>query len=175
MRFRTHVVRRCILLLAYSLSIGVLFAAPTAKLANGSNSLVVTADVEAPRISGLATASGSAWKGKHVASLIDHATVGGIERQLKWHFNAPLFRTDRRSISFVYDAVGVALRLTWEWQVRANHGPLEHSVRIQNRTGAEVWLPLQDSLDIAWTEFPQDKIEQLWTRATCCGDGCERF
>jgi hypothetical protein len=162
MQIDTYVGRGCVLLLAYSFSIGLLFAAPTAKLGNETNSLVLTAEAEAPRVLSLSTASGNTWKGLHADPLIDHAIVGGIEQRLQWRFNAALSHSDRRSVSFVYEAIGVALRLTWEWQVRANYGPIEHCVRIQNRTGVEVLLPLQDGLNVQWMEPSMERIEQLW-------------
>jgi hypothetical protein len=162
MPFSTYIVKSCILLWAFAFSIGALFAAPTARLANGSNSLVVTADVEAPRVSSLATTNGDAWQGQQPAHLIDHANVGGREQRLRWRFNSALSHSDSSRVSFVYDAVGVALRLSWEWQARAEYGPIEHSVRIENRTGVEAWLPLQDSLDIVWMEPEHEQLEQLW-------------
>jgi hypothetical protein len=162
MPFSTYLMKSCVLLWASAFSIGALSAAPTARLTNGSNSLVVTADLQAPRISSLATSDGSAWQGQQPAHLIDHAIVGGREQRLRWRFNPALSHSDGRSVSFVYDAVGVALRLSWEWQARAEYGPFEHSVRIQNRTGVDAWLPLQDSLSVAWMEPEQEQLEQLW-------------
>ena len=124
MPFSTYITKSCILLWAFAFSGGALAAAPTARLANGSNSLVVTADVEAPRISSLATTNGSAWQGQQSAHLIDHANVGGREQRLHWRFNAALSHSDGSRVSFVYDAVGVALRLQKDKGiVRADQGP----------------------------------------------------
>jgi alpha-galactosidase len=50
----------------------------------------------------------------------------------------------------VYESANPHLRLRWEWQARADFGPLEHRVRVENLGDKEVWLPLIDSLRLDW-------------------------
>jgi alpha-galactosidase len=47
---------------------------------------------------------------------------------------------------FVYESANPHLRLRWEWQARANFGPIEHRITIENLGDKEVWLPMVDSL-----------------------------
>ena len=42
------------------------------------------------------------------------------------------------------------LRLRWEWEARADFGPIEHRISIENLSGQEVWLPMVDSLRVDW-------------------------
>ena len=47
---------------------------------------------------------------------------------------------------FVYESAGPHLRLRWEWLARADFGPVEHRIIIENLGDKEVWLPMVDSL-----------------------------
>jgi alpha-galactosidase len=47
---------------------------------------------------------------------------------------------------FVYESAGPHLRLRWEWIARADFGPVEHRIIIENLGDKEVWLPMVDSL-----------------------------
>jgi hypothetical protein len=42
------------------------------------------------------------------------------------------------------------LRLRWEWEVRADFGPVEHRIAIENLSEQEMWLPMVDSLRVEW-------------------------
>jgi alpha-galactosidase len=51
---------------------------------------------------------------------------------------------------FVYESENPHLRLSWEWQARADFGPIEHRITIENLGNTEVWLPMIDSLRLDW-------------------------
>jgi hypothetical protein len=131
-------------------------------LKNENILLTLDAGFEAPRVLRLATASGQGWNDLRPAVLISHATLGGSERPLHWRFNATLSHHDHKNVVFVYDAADSELRLFWEWQVRAERGPVEHRIRIENRSAREIWIPLQDSIALHWKQSPKQNLEQLW-------------
>ncbi|MDP9161241.1 MAG: alpha-galactosidase, partial [Acidobacteriota bacterium] len=54
------------------------------------------------------------------------------------------------------------LRLSWEWEVRSHHGPIEHQIRIENHDTCEIWIPLQESFIFDWETPPQDRLEQFY-------------
>ncbi|MGH8121635.1 MAG: glycoside hydrolase family 36 protein, partial [Rudaea sp.] len=148
-----------------------LAAAPTSTLAlatpsigfgNQDTRLTLQADASAPRILRLASPSGAAWESAVAQVLIDHAMVDGATRQLHWQFDRAASRVQATSLTLVYETHNPDLRLYWEWQARSQHGPLEHSIRIDNRSGREVWIPLQDSLSFDWQAQPNQALQQLW-------------
>jgi hypothetical protein len=50
----------------------------------------------------------------------------------------------------------------WRWRARAEHGPIEHSVSIQNLGDEPVWLPLQPSFEFDWQVDRQVALERFW-------------
>jgi hypothetical protein len=48
--------------------------------------------------------------------------------------------------ALVYETAQPHLRLRWEWRARADHGPIEHRITVENLSNQELWLPLIDSL-----------------------------
>jgi hypothetical protein len=60
-------------------------------------------------------------------------------------------RIEKNSLTFVYDAISPPMRLIWEWKARAEHGPIEHEIRIENRGSRELWLPFVNSLAFDWS------------------------
>ena len=62
----------------------------------------------------------------------------------------------------VYESAKPHLRLQSEWVARAQHGPIEHTLRIENLGAVEVWIPLQDSLRFAWRVPAAAALDQLW-------------
>src|SRR5581483_5325422 len=90
------------------------------------------------------------------------AEVAGQTVDLTWTFNSAASHTDQRVVSFVYDAASPDLRLIWIWDVRAEHAPVEHQIRIENHSASEVWLPLQPSFAFDWKIPAQSYLEQLY-------------
>jgi hypothetical protein len=62
----------------------------------------------------------------------------------------------------VYRAGSPQLKLESRWRARADHGPLEHSVSIQNLSGEPVDLPLQPSFRFSWQLQPGSAVERFW-------------
>ena len=124
--------------------------------------LVLQAGPSAPRVLRLSGDTGPAWTGTVAVTLIDRARVNGREAPLHWRFNRAASRVRVDSVSLVYETGHPHLRLTWEWHARAPHGPLEHSIRIENRTTQELWIPLQDSFRFGWKVAANRALQQLW-------------
>jgi len=74
--------------------------------------------------------------------------VNGAPVAVKWRLKPELGEAAGRvrKVVFVYECAEPRLRLRWQWEARADIGPVEHRVTIENLSGQEVWLPMVDSL-----------------------------
>ncbi|HSB75787.1 MAG TPA: hypothetical protein VLC12_09065, partial [Terriglobales bacterium] len=88
--------------------------------------------------------------------------MGGRRVVVRWRFNPAASSVTRRRLAFVYDAPSPRLRAVWEWTARAEHGPIEHQIRIQNLDGRVVWLPLQDSFRFDWQIAQRAALKQVY-------------
>jgi hypothetical protein len=129
---------------------------------NADNRIALRAGASAPQVLHLTRPNAESWNGSGAEALIDTATVDGIAIPLQWRFDAKSSRVTRNSASLVYEAHHPDLRLYWQWRAAAQHGPIEHTIRIDNRGDRDVWLPLQDSLRFAWNVAADQPLEHLW-------------
>ncbi|MGB0124779.1 MAG: alpha-galactosidase [Silvibacterium sp.] len=141
---------------------------------------IITLDAgkESPRVTQLSMKAGAPWKGETGEPLIDHVEIGGHEQPLHWKFNETASASGSTWARFVYDSGTPRLRLFWEWRVRAAHGPIEHSIRIQNLSGESLWIPLQNSLQVNWRVPASEHLGQLWVEKGAGGpsaDGTHRI
>ena len=84
-----------------------------------------------------------------------------VTRLLHWQFQPDASIVNRTLVRFVYDSASPHLRLKGEWRVRAAPGPLEHSMRVESLSGAEIWLPLQDSFRFDFPISPEQGLKQF--------------
>lgn len=150
----------------------------TIHLSNADSALTLEAGSEAPRLSKLQQKGGLVWNGLIPEALIDHVESGGRSRSLHWRLNLAASQIEAGTVCLVYDSQAPRLRLFWEWSARAEHGPLEHTIRIENLSGTGLWLPLQDSFRFAWHISSDDNLEQLWVEKGAGGpspDGTHRI
>jgi disulfide oxidoreductase YuzD len=98
------------------------------------------------------------WRNQASEELIDSVTIEGNLTAVTWKFNAKASVIDHRRVAFIYDCTSPQLRLTWEWTAPALTGPIEHTIHIQNRSGKELWLPLQNSYEFNF----QTNAEYQW-------------
>ena len=148
--------------------IAVLFAAAALAAAQTSPELR-TADTVlrfaagpgAPRLTSLQPAGQQSWTNRTTEALIDHVDADGQAVPVHWKFNRAASHTSARSVAFVYDSAAPHLRLTWEWTARAEHGPIEHQIRIENLDSRELWLPLQDSFRFDWQINPAFALKEV--------------
>ena len=132
------------------------------RVGNADNRITLQSGAAAPELLQLVRTGGTAWQGMAATPLIGQVTVGRREIPLHWRFDPDSSRSDEHSASLVYEDRAAGLRLYWEWRAPARHGPLEHVIRIENRSGHELWIPLQASFRFAW-KIPADlPLQQLW-------------
>ena len=91
-------------------------------------------------------ANKNAWFNYGADSLPATAEINGAQVPVKWTRKRELERNDSHHAVLVYENESPHLRLTWEWEARADAGPVEHRVTVENLGSAEVWLPMMDSL-----------------------------
>jgi hypothetical protein len=136
-------------------------AQTTATLQTAETRLQFQAGAHAPRLTILGNGS-FPWKNRAAEALISSVEIAGQNYPVAWRFNPDESRQDQNKITFVYDSHSPDLRLTWEWQARSEHGPIEHDIRIENRESREIWLPLQSSLTFAWEIASGDKFDHFY-------------
>jgi len=103
--------------------------------------------IEGTKVAGL---EGSSWDNQADEPLPSTVEVNGAAVPLAWQLKPELGHADLRKVVFVYECAEPHLRLQWEWEVRADFGPVEHRIMIENLSGHEVWLPMVDSLRLDW-------------------------
>ncbi|HJU25845.1 MAG TPA: glycoside hydrolase family 36 protein, partial [Rhodanobacteraceae bacterium] len=152
----------CLLLAAWLSHSAVVHAAEQpVQLGNADNRIELQAGATAPRVLQLRGA-GEAWTALGASKLIDSATVDGRKVALNWRFDSAASSIGKDAVALIYVARDPGLRLRWGWRVRAPHGPIEHTVRIENRSGHQVEIPLQDSFDFHWKVDARQALQQLW-------------
>jgi alpha-galactosidase len=110
----------------------------------------------------LRDANGEKWINREQESLLPFVWQNGKRIPLRWSLDQTASRSDTRNVRFVFDAHPVPLRLTWTWQVRADIGPIEHRIRIQNLSQGEVWIPMQDSFRFSWQIDPVENLREMY-------------
>jgi hypothetical protein len=138
------------------------FAQIIAHLRTQQTSIVLESSADAPRLMSLEGADGTKWVNRAQEPLLPFVLQNEKRVSLHWNLNRTESRSDSREVRFVYDSAPVALRLTWSWQIRADTGPIEHRIRIENRSSAEIWIPLQDSLRFAWRIDPDESLREMY-------------
>jgi hypothetical protein len=136
------------------------------QLSSGSTGITLEAGAGVPRFSRLTPDSGESWDNGREEALIDHAEIDGMVLPLRWRFQPAASVVDGTLVRFVYDSVYDSrtpqLRLFWEWRVRSAPGPIEHTIRIENLSAAEIRLPLQDSFRFAFQTARRQGLKQFW-------------
>ncbi|MGB9078679.1 MAG: alpha-galactosidase [Terracidiphilus sp.] len=133
------------ILIALSISLPSHAAATSAILANTTVSFAFTAGPHAPHLDTI-RAPGLSLRNQAEEPLPSSILRNAISLPLVWNFNSALSHTSPRVLSFVYESKTPHLRLTWQWELRASSGPIQHHVTVQNLDTGELWLPLLDSL-----------------------------
>ena len=84
--------------------------------------------------------------------------ANGRSTPLHWHLKPELVVANNQKVLVVYESDSPHLRLSWEWRIRANFGPVEHRITVQNLGSEELWLPMIDSLRL---EIPLPQADKL--------------
>ncbi len=130
--------------------------------------LKLQAGSEAPRLVSLQSGQNRIWANDTPEPLIDSVEQGGRRLPLQWKLDGTKSHAGPRTATFVYESSSPRLRLVWSWETRADSGPIEHTITIENLSGTELWLPLQDSFRF---HFHADAGEQLQQRYVEKGAG----
>ena len=108
------------------------------------------AGIHAPRLAYLKAPGKSPLRNFQQETLPASVVVHGVSVPVLWQLNTELCSAGPNQATFVYDSAQPRLRLRWRWQARADFGPLEHRITVDNLGDQEVWLPLIDSLHLDW-------------------------
>ena len=150
------------LIAVYLLSISTMALGQTVQLRTSNTIVVLKAGPEAPKLVSLEVPGQANWPNMASEELIHSIEVDGQEVPLHWRLNRDETRTDAKDVSFVYESVNPHLRLNWRWWAKAEFGPLEHQIRIENFTGREIWIPMQDSFGFDWKIQPTARLAHLY-------------
>ncbi len=115
-----------------------------------------------PRLVELVTSDKTVWANRATERLVETAEVAGKPVSLRWRLNRGAAPADTRRVSYIYDNVSPKLRLTWVWEARAEFGPVEHHMRIENLDAQEVWLPFADSIVLDFQVKADTALRQTW-------------
>jgi alpha-galactosidase len=144
----------------------VTFAQVSARLDTAETHLQFEAGPKAPRLTTLRGGTLS-WASRAAEVPIPTVEIAGHIIPVEWKFSPADSHTDESVVSFVYEtttanANSPRLRLSWEWQVRSGHGPIEHVVRVENRDSREIWIPLENSFDFDYQISTEDQLEHFY-------------
>ena len=108
--------------------------------------LELAAGENGPKLIALSSGVGETWQNKASEDLPSTTELDGASVTVRWQHKPALDSSDSRHVVLVYESEKPHLRLRWEWQARADFGPLEHRITIENLSDKEAWLPMVDSL-----------------------------
>jgi Melibiase/Glycosyl hydrolase family 36 C-terminal domain len=132
------------------------------EIATAETAIVVAAGEHAPRLLSLKLQGAVAWINTRDEALPEHVEIQGATLPLTWRLDRAASRVESKDIQIVYVADSPHLKAVWRWRARAEYGPIEHSVTIQNLGDELVWLPLQPSLRFDWQVDPKTALQRFW-------------
>jgi hypothetical protein len=124
--------------------------------------ITLVAGAHAPRFTRLSGHSGFAWNNESEETLPSSVTVDSASVPIAWSLNPKLSSFDAHHVAFVYESTQPHLRLHWQWEVRANFGPVEHRITLENLSDHEIWLPFIDSLRLNWQQAPGATLSHFY-------------
>jgi hypothetical protein len=140
----------------------------------GAHIQVATSDVQielragphGPELLNLSRGTGEVpdlrWRNTATELLPSEVTVGGVNTPVEWTFDSKISVADEHHAVFVYESSNPKMRLAWEWKARAGFGAVEHSIRVENLSTQETWLPMIDSLCASWALAPGKDWENFY-------------
>ncbi len=137
-------------------------ASPRGTIATAETVIVVEAGEHAPRVVTLALRGAPAWKNARDETLPEQVEIQGAPQAVAWRLDRSASRFEPKDIQIVYFADSPRLKAVWRWRARADFGPIEHSVSIQNLGHEPVWLPLLPSLRFDWGIDPKVALRRFW-------------
>lgn len=143
---------------------------PPPKILSNSNITVYLHDDPAgPRLGYIeggkdASTHNDMWSNLDGEPLPTSVEIDGVNTPLTWQLKPELGKSggNLHQVVFVYESANPHLRLSWEWQSRADFGPVEHRITVENLSGRELWLPMVDSLRMDWKVAPARPLLNLY-------------
>jgi len=125
---------------------------PPVIVSNSSIQLAVRSGASAPSVAWMSGVAGFSLRNHSEEQLPSTVEVGGKSVAISWQFKPELSPANERErhVEFVYESAKPHLRLRWIWEARADFGPVEHRIKIENLGDDEIWLPMLDSLRLSW-------------------------
>ena len=132
-------------------------AAPSPEMSTADMHIVLSAAGPQPHLASISGSANLSIHNRAVEPLPPSVEINGASIPLTWQHKANLDTADAHQIIFVYESQEPHLRLSWEWRARADFGPIEHRIVIENLSDKEAWLPIVDSLrlDLAVPGFEE--------------------
>ncbi len=137
-------------------------AQTSATLATADTTVQLTAGADAPRLVSLAGHHLPPWHNQTEETLPPWVEREGKPLPLHWKLVPEAATVGPHHVAFVYETSRPRLRLTWDWTARAPFGPVEHTITIKNLSGIELWLPVLDSLRLAWQVPASKELRNLY-------------
>jgi hypothetical protein len=137
-------------------------AALQGTIAGADTAIVVEAGEHAPQLLALALPNEVVWNNVQTEMLPAQVKVNEAAQPVTWRLDRAASRFEAKDIQVVYLADSPRLRAVWRWRARADAGPIEHSISIQNLSGEQVWLPLQPSLAFDLQIDPKAPLQRFW-------------
>jgi hypothetical protein len=140
----------------------VVSAQTIASLHTSETLLKLQAGKEGPRLISLESGQNPIWVNDTPEQLIDFVEQGGRRLPLHWKLDGMKSHAGPHTATFVYESSSPRLRLAWSWEARADSGPIEHTITIENLSGTELWLPLQDSFRFHFHADAGERLQQRY-------------
>ncbi len=132
------------------------------EIATAETAVAVEAGERAPRLVTLKFRGAAAWKNAREEALPEQVVIHESAQTLTWRLDRQASRVASKDIQIVYTADSPRLKAVWRWRARAERGPIEHSISIQNLSAEPVWLPLLPSLRFDWEIDPKTPLQRFW-------------
>jgi len=133
-----------------------------ASLATRDVRLELNSGPNAPTLVELTNSAGSPWRNEESESLPGEVEVNGASVPVQWQLSPKLCTADVHRVVFVYESAQPHLRLRWQWEARAAFGPIEHTITVENLSDREIWIPMIDSLRLAWRAGAHSDLRNLY-------------
>ena len=121
-----------------------------------------------PHLIDLRTKDHQLWSNRATEVSLNSVEVDGQRLSVDWKFKPEASIGDAHRVAYVYESSSPKLRMTWEWIARADFGPIEHQIKIENLDSREVWIPFLDSIQLDWKVDPSVPLEHVYVDK---GDG----
>lgn len=135
---------------------------PVYRLSTTDCQVSVIAGASAPQVISLVGFGANTWRNQIPENLPTSVEIGNGSVLVEWQFRRDLSSADAKKVVLIYESAHPRLRLSWLWQARANFGPVEHSITIENLGNQQIWLPMIDSLSVDWSIAKGIKLENFY-------------